>query len=178
TGTALSATSGSTLAVNSTGNINLSGGGALQLKAQNATTGAITFGTSGLQTVQGGGSILLSSRSITLNSGSGISAQGASIISIDSGTGSTGLTITGPSGGTGTIATTGGTIGITPTSGFGITFDKSSTTAATINLTGGDLTTTASNTTQINSLVTVQGDRNITVNANGTTFSNAGTLTT
>src|SRR5205823_5864600 len=116
TGTTLT-TAGLTIA--GSGTLNLSAGGALRFMAQDINNGAVTFNNGITQTVQGGGNILFSTPKLILGSGTPISAQGASNITMDSGTGNVGLAITAPATST-TVSTTGGSFQITPTSGYDV----------------------------------------------------------
>src|SRR5205823_3205317 len=120
------------------GIINMSGGGRVQLLAQDATNGKVTFASGSAQTVQGGGAIYISSPGLVLSTGTPLSATGASAISVDSGTGNAGLSITAPAGST-TISTTGGSYLLVPTTNFNLAF-----TGGTLNLSGGAITATTS----------------------------------
>jgi hypothetical protein len=147
--------------------------GTVNIQAQNAS-GIINQAASTTLTIQGGAALVVSAPSLTLGNTAVITASGASAISLNSGGGAIGLTITAPTGSNATISTTGGTIGITPTAGQTLSFVQSGAGISTLNLNGGAVTTTTSAGTSIASGVTVSSNNSAIFNVNGSTFTNNG----
>lgn len=155
--------------------------GSVSLIATTANS-PINVAASTTQTVTQG-TLQISTRTLVLGAGSLItnSSTSGTAITIDNGGVGAAVTIQGPSGGTGTISTNGANINITTANAQAVTFDKSSTSAATIVLNtqgSGTLNISSGANQNISALVTVTTDSSIQSNFTGSrTINLNGTLT-
>lgn len=179
-----SSATGDSINITAAGNLTLAGSGTYDQSSGGNTRFICACGSNEIrlsaglnQTITGGGGIELLTPSLVLESSAGLNATGSSIIDVTPNCPNA-LTVTVVAGSNGTVSTTGGAINIFPTSGFALTFARSGVAGdGTLVLSGGDVTTTSSSTTTVNSNVVVSADStNLTMNVNGSTLTNNGTI--
>lgn len=200
----ISASVGNTLgnALNLTGSQTFDPGsatGSVAFNSPNCPTGSvgsINLSSNVTETIASGASVTFTTPILSFGNLSAISDSNA----VTTSTGITfnscagcSLTIVAPSGSSATASTAGAGISIAPQpsgSTYSLTFDKSGTTAATLNLQGGAVTTTTTYggtvnaDANVNSLVTVavvnpvniSTGSSLTMNVNGASLNNNGTL--
>ncbi len=190
-------TAGATLTLSGTGTISATGGGASVVTASAQTinlSGALTIdsgaagtvsltGSSSINqgavvTVGGGSALNLSTPLLAFAAGAGLVASGPSTVTVQS---PTGLQITTPDGGTGSISSNGGSISINATAG--VTVNKTAGGLnGTLSLAGSAVSVTPGNgsmTVAANTILSNSGDQtlNVTSLANDGTIDTTGTLT-
>ena len=130
-------------------------------------------------TVNSGAGLSISGPALVFGDAAQINAVGNLIVTIGAGAVLSDLTFSLPSNGSATIHTTGGTIGITATAGRNLSYSTGASSTSTLNLLGGAVTTTTTGvSTIIGTGVTLTADSNLTMNVNGGTFNDSGTINT